>query len=122
MARPTDYRPEIIELSKEYRDLQRPNDDEVIPSIEGLSLYINIARSTIYEWISQEGKEEFSDIVAQILANQGKMLINNGLIGKFNNSITKVMMSKHGYREGIEQMGKDGEKLTYNIDFDFIGV
>lgn len=115
MARPTNYTPEIIAKANEYKNILRPTDDEVIPSIEGLALYIDIARSTIYDWISQEDKQEFSDIVSKILEDQAKTLINKGLTGKFNQSITKVMMSKHGYREGIEQMGKDGEKLTFNI-------
>ncbi|MHB8484056.1 MAG: terminase small subunit [Nitrospiria bacterium] len=111
-GRPTKYGPVIIERTKEYRDIKRPNDDEVVPSIEGLSVYIKIARSTIYEWIGQGDKKEFSDIVADILANQGKALINNGLSGKFAPTITKVILTKHGYREGIEQTGKDGMPLN----------
>lgn len=113
MARPTIYNEEILEKAKEYF-LHLP-EDEMLHSLEGLAEYLDVSRSTIYDWISQEEKEEFSYIVDKILNKQGKTLINNGLIGKFNQSITKVMLSKHGYREGIEQMGKDGEKLTLNV-------
>jgi hypothetical protein len=113
MARPTDYNEAILELSKSY--LKNLPKEEKVHSIEGLADYLDISRTTIYDWISQEDKAEFSYIVGQILNKQGKTLINKGLIGEFNQSITKVMLTKHGYREGIEQTGKDGEKLTVQL-------
>lgn len=108
-GRPTSYSQAILDLAREYLD-SLP-EDEVVHSIEGLADYIQIARSTIYEWISQEDKKEFSDIVANVLEKQGKTLINNGLNNKFSSSITKVLLTKHGYREGIENTGKDGKDL-----------
>lgn len=108
-GRPTSYSQAILDLARMYLD-NLPKDEK-LHSIEGLSDYINIARSTIYEWISQEDKKEFSDIVESILNKQGKTLINKGIVGEFTPAITKVMLSKHGYREGIEQMGKDGKDL-----------
>ena len=106
---PSKYTQEIIEQSKFYRD--NLPEDEAMHSIEGLSDFIGIARSTIYEWISQEDKQEFADIIESILNKQGKSLINNGITGKFSAPITKVILTKHGYREGIEQTGKDGKDL-----------
>lgn len=108
-GRPTEYSQAILDLANMYLD--NLPEDEKLHSIEGLADYINIARSTIYEWISQEEKKDFSDIVEKILNKQGKTLINKGIIGEFTPAITKVMLSKHGYREGIEQMGKDGKDL-----------
>lgn len=108
-GRPTEYSQAILDLANMYLD--NLPEDEKLHSIEGLADYIDIARSTIYEWISQEDKKEFSDIVEKILNKQGKTLINKGIIGEFTPAITKVMLSKHGYREGIEQMGKDGKDL-----------
>lgn len=110
-GRPTIYNEEVIKKVEEYLNIPRPNDDEVIPSIEGLSLHIGIARSTIYEWISQEDKQAFSDIVNEVLAKQGKTLINQGLSGKFNPAITKVILTKHNYRDSQEITGKDGKDL-----------
>jgi intein/homing endonuclease len=109
MARPTDYNEEILEKARGY--LAQLPEDEVIHSIEGLAEAIGIVRSTIYKWRDEEGKEEFSDILEEILAKQGKVLVNKGLNGDFNSPITKVMLTKHGYREGKELTGKDGEKL-----------
>lgn len=100
-GRPTDYTPEILEKARAYRDNPLP-EDEVVHSIEGLAQYTGLARSTIYDWISQESKAEFSDITEDILQKQAQKLVNNGLIGKFTPTITKVMMSKHGYREAID--------------------
>lgn len=119
-GRPTEYGERILELARQYRDAfflpedQRKDilgDEEVIPTKEGLALFIGISRETIYEWSSQDTKQEFSDIVNEIFSNQAKTLINKGLSGKFTPAITKVMLSKHGYREGIENMGKDGKDL-----------
>lgn len=109
LGRPTSYSQAILDLARMYLD--NLPEDEVVHSIEGLADYIKIARSTIYEWISQEDKKDFSDIVELILSKQGKTLVNKGLDNKFSSAITKVMLSKHGYREGIENMGKDGKDL-----------
>lgn len=112
-GRPTTYSQEILDKALEYFEVLP--EDEKLHSIEGLSDYLDIARSTIYDWTSQEDKKEFSDIVDKILNKQGKTLINKGIVGEFNQSITKVLLSKHGYREGTEVMGKDGEKLNINV-------
>jgi len=113
-GRPTEYTPELLEKAREY--LENLPEDEVVHSIEGLAIYINIARSTIYDWLGQDGKEDFSDIVSSVLAKQGKTLINKGLKQEFSSPITKVMLTKHGYREGIEQTGKDGAPLTIALE------
>lgn len=111
VGRPTEYGPEVLEKAREYAELPFPYLDEVLPSIEGLALYIGVSRSTIYAWKGQEGKEEFSDILERVSALQGKTLINKGLSGDFTSTITKVMLTKHGYREGLEQTGADGKDL-----------
>lgn len=102
MARPSDYTPEILNKARAYRDNLLPID-EVVHTIEGLAEAMGITRTTIYDWISQDSKEEFSDIATEILSRQAKTLVNKGLDGKFNSSIAKVMLSKHGYREAIDQ-------------------
>lgn len=108
-GRPTSYSQEILDLARMY--LANLPEDEVVHSIEGLADYICINRDTIYDWASQEDKKEFSDIVEEVRHKQAKTLINKGLDNKFSSAITKVMLSKHGYREGIEQTGKDGKDL-----------
>ena len=106
-GRPTKYSQEIIDNSNDYLVNFAENGD-VIPSIEGLSEHLNIARSTIYEWQKQEGKEEFSDILGQILVKQGRILINSGLKGEFNSAITKLVLGKHGYHDRTDLTSSDG--------------
>lgn len=109
-GRPPIYNESFVDRARDY--LENLPEDEVLHSIEGLSSYLDIARSTVYKWIGEEGKENFSDIVEKTLNKQGKTLINNGVSGKFNASITKVILTKHGYREGIDTTTNDKDLPT----------
>ena len=117
MARPTIYSQELLEKTKDYKDnWQEIFPEDVLPTIEGLALHIDVARSTIYDWISQDTEElkEFSDIVGGILEKQGKTLINKGLNNSFNSSITKVMLSKHGHREAVDtDLTSGGKEISF---------
>lgn len=110
MARPTEYNEELLKKAQEYRD-NLPKD-EAVHSIEGLASYIGLSRGTIYNWESQGANKEFLDIVEEIREKQAKTLVSKGLIGDFNSSITKVMLSKHGYSEKTEiDHTTKGEKI-----------
>ena len=109
VGRPTLYSEELVAKAQEYLDMLPK--DEVVHSIEGLSLYLDIDRSTVYAWSADETKPDFSYIVSKILAKQGKTLVNSGLNGTFNSKIAGVMLSKHGYREGHD-MTTDGKALA----------
>lgn len=76
-----------------------------LPSIEGLAVYMDIDRTTIYDW--QKKFPEFSHIIGKLLALQAKKLINNGLNRRYSPTITKLILSKHGYieRQQVEQSG-----------------
>lgn len=78
-----------------------------LPSIEGLSIYLNITRQMVYEW--KEAHGEFGDIVNKILAEQAERLLNNGLSGTYNASIAKLILTKHGYVDRVDGTtnGKD---------------
>lgn len=101
MARPTVYSEEIILKAKSYLDNYRHQGDE-IPQIAGLALYLGISRETVHTWVKEEGKEEFSDIVNDILSAQEQRLLNKGLNGDFNSNITKLLLSKHKYSDSKE--------------------
>lgn len=118
MARPTEYKAELtVAAAKVYIDscedkviklVKQENEEkgytmyenkiEVnIPTIEGLALYLEINRDTVYAW--KKTYAEFSDIVDDLMAKQANRLLNKGLSGDYNPSIAKLMASKHGYIE-----------------------
>lgn len=106
MARPTKYSEEILDKAVGYVTLffdekTRPKD-EVIPSIEGLSIHLEITRPTVYDWASQDSKGEFSYIVERLLAKQGLILLNGTLTNQLNSNVGKAILSKHGYTERTE--------------------
>jgi hypothetical protein len=95
IGRPTKYNESILEKAKAYLDALP--EDEVIHSIEGLADFLDIDRSTIYDWASQDDKEDFSYIVNKLLIKQGKSLINNTLNKKFEPRTANMILGKHGY-------------------------
>lgn len=98
VGRPTKYSPEILEKAQDYLE----NFKTAVPTIEGLSLELDISRETVYDWADQETKKEFSYIVKRILAKQASVLIDKGLRGRFNPTICKLLLHKHNYNEKIE--------------------
>lgn len=97
MARPTDYTEELLQKAEEYIN----SCPDVVPSVVGLCLHIGIAKSTCYRWI-EEGNDEFKDIVDTVSSQQEQKLVTNGLTNEFNASITKLMLTKHGYTDKTE--------------------
>jgi len=99
MARPSKLTEEMVAKAKAYET------KDAIPTIEDLAIYLDVNRSSIYEWRGGDTElhQQFSDIVDGILALQAKTLINKGLRGAFNPTITKLILSgKHGYVEKSE--------------------
>jgi hypothetical protein len=114
-GRPTKYTPELIERAKEYANGQYEIIGDVIPTIAGLANYLDIVRDTVHEWVKEEDKKEFSDIVAKMLQSQESILVAKGLDGKFNASITKLLLTKHGYSDKVEQEIKSEAKHEHTI-------
>lgn len=90
-----------------------------LPSIEGLAVYLKVGRESIYRWekdidpVTKELKYPvFCDIIAELRAIQGEMLINSGLSGQYSPVIAKVLLTKHGYREGIDQTTNEKDLPT----------
>jgi len=115
-GRPEEYKGEAtIKKVNEYLDSCK--DEYVglakivvrLPSIEGLALYLDISRSTLYLW--KENHSEFSDILDKLLSRQAEVLLNKGLSGDYNPTISKLVLAKHGYRDSQEITGKDGKDL-----------
>ena len=132
-GRPLEYNEEMVTKAQEYIDSCEDESEQELtglsvkgtelyknklkvnlPTIEGLAFYLEVARETIYDW--ERKYPEFSDILGRLRVKQARSLINNGLSGDYNPTIAKVLLTKHGYREGIEQTGKDGKDLIPEPD------
>lgn len=110
-GRPSKYTPEMIERSLDYLS-EWDTEGDIIPSIEGLALYTGLHRSTIYDWYGEEDKKEFSDIVEKVLVKQSKILQQKGLQGEFNSTITKLLLTKHGFSDKADITSGDKPLAT----------
>lgn len=116
-GRPTTYNDELLELAGSYlSEFEREQHErtgqvakEVIPTVVGLCRYIGRAKSTVYKWLTEDDKSEFSDIVSALEENQQIGLISGGLSGGYNPMITKLILSKHGYSEKSEVDHRSGD-------------
>ncbi len=107
MARPTKLTDELTAKAAEYLD-RYEELEEPVPSVAGLACFLKVARSSIYLWSKGEGP--FSDIVDDIHSKQEQKLLTGGLLGNYNPSIAKLMLTKHGYSDKQQQevSGPDG--------------
>ena len=119
-GRPTDYTPEMLELCRDYID----NCPDKVPMVVGLCKHINRGSSTVYQWAKDDDKAEFADILDEIKDLQHLKLINSGLNSEFNSAITKMMMTKHGYSEKVQQevSGPNGSAIENKWSVEFVNA
>lgn len=129
VGRPSEYSEEIIKKAEEYLLSCYDEDRQVVkqsssdkgyemyenklkvrlPTKGGLARYLGVHRDTLYDW--SQKYEDFSDIMEAVGAEQEDRLINMALSGDYNSTISKVLLTKHGYREGKELTGEGGSQL-----------
>lgn len=131
MARPTDFSDQVLkdawsyvqdfandslEVTQTGATLPTVNLKVQLPTIEGLALYLEISRSTLYLW--QKEHQAFSDIIEVLQQKQAQVLINNGLGGRYNPTIAKVLLTKHGYtdKQEIDQRTDHSGSIEHKID------
>ena len=130
-GRPTKYSPKMLAAAREYisacedQDVQavkQANEEKGyemyenklkvnLPTIEGLATHLDVNRDTLYAWAKEEA--EFSDILEALKEKQAGRLINNGLSGDYNPTITKLFLSKHGYVDKTEHTGEGGGPIAF---------
>ena len=120
MGRPTKYNEDIQVKSDEY--LTKWEElKEAVPTLAGLSLYIDTPKSTMVDW----GKKfpDFSYTLGKVKTTQEFALVNKGLKNEINANIGKFMMYNHGYKEKTEQdlMSSDGS-LKQPTKIQLVGV
>lgn len=102
-GRPTKYTPELLEAARAYVGGKWQEAGDVVPTIVGLAIDLDIDEETAHRWGKEEGKEEFSKLLTRVRDLQHRHLVNKGLGNETNPAITKMMLTKHGYSDKIEQ-------------------
>lgn len=102
VGRPSKYTDELQSRAEEYIATYAELGD-VVPTVVGLALFLGVSTSTVYNWANEEVSQDFLDIFMRVEQLQHQGLVNNGLAGTFNPAITKMMLTKHGYSDKIEQ-------------------
>lgn len=120
---PTKYGPHVLKATREYIDASKDayeaqvvniagdleeDEDAVprqtmgpvefkvnLPTLEGLAAKLKVHKDTIQEW--KKLYPAFSVLVVELISKQGDALIRNGLNGKYNSTIAKLILTKHGY-------------------------
>lgn len=108
-GRPTSYTPELLKKAYEYLNLKMPCNEvtEVFHTFVGLADYLDIDKDTVREWDRDPEKEEFSAILRKIKTKQEKALIFGGVTELYGQTITKLMLTKHGYRDAVDNFNTE---------------
>lgn len=95
---------EMLDLAIDYLVLKHKEVEDIVPSVAGLAIFLGVNKTTLYEFakVKNELGEKFSNTLESIKEKQEKMLINGGLSGGYNATITKLMLANHGYHERQE--------------------
>jgi len=101
-GRPTIYNEKLVEEARKYVDGGWQEAGDPVPSVAGLACEIGVNRETLRLW-SKDESNDFFGILNEIMQIQERSLLKGGLQGDFNPSITKMMMTKHGYSDRVEQ-------------------
>lgn len=109
VGRPTKLTKALIDKADQHVD-EDTIDRALLPTIEGLAMKLGVSRDTLYAW---EGESErFSDILEKLRQAQAFKLIQLGLQGRYNPTIAKMMLSKHGYVEKSQtDLTSDGKAV-----------
>lgn len=79
--------------------MEKWKEKDMIPSHEGMMLFVGISKTCCYDWAQEDDKKEFSAILDKLMLMQRQELINKGLNGDFNSNICKLALGKHGYHD-----------------------
>lgn len=115
VGRPSKYNNQILLKTREYIDNYK-EIKEAVPTIAGLANYLKTSKDILYDWSKQKDKEQFSYLLNELLQKQEQLLCTYGLISKFNPTITKLMLSKHGYHDRPENISEDEKEIIVIIE------
>lgn len=106
MVKPTFGRPTTYSKQKYLKAMDYINGGFIeqgftVPTVEGLAVLLRTAKKVLYDWAKNH--DDFSDAMHELKDKQGAILIEKGLTGQYNSTITKLMLHQHGYSDRVEQ-------------------
>lgn len=110
-GRPTKYKESFILKADEYLSENKDGieaDSGIkvqLPTIEGFAGFLKVNKDTLYEWKSKY--PGFSDALGKISREQRERLINEGLSGRYNSTIAKLMLANN---HGMNDKNNDVDK------------
>ena len=111
---PTKWNKQIIAKARQYLD-NYEDYGKNIPTVARLSQVLGISKDRIYVWAKQKDKKELKDILSQLKVIQEAVLLENGLSSEFNPTITKLLLTKHGYHDNPQgNQGNGGITVQVN--------
>ena len=116
-GRPTIHTPELVAAAWHYLNGGWREANDPVPSVAGIACEIGVHRETLRLWAKDENNEFFG-ILSKIAEMQERELLKGGLSGGFNASITKMMMTKHGYSDRVEtdHTSSDGSMTPQTVE------
>lgn len=122
VGRPSKLTPALIQRATQYV-VATEGHRTILPTVEGMARALGIHKDTIYEWAELVDvpaeqstlKQEFSDVVKDLKDAQAEKLMQLSLIGKYNPTIAKLILSgKHGYVEKTAQDVNHSGDVSFN--------
>jgi hypothetical protein len=94
-------------------NFKRGKVDVNLPTDFGLALFLNVSRSTLYEWAKVNPK--FAALMERLSNKQAVQLINKSLSGHYKSQKTVgAMLSKHGI---VEKTEVDNNNSNTDVEF-----
>ena len=97
---PSKYTEDRLQKARDY--IESIPVGAVVHSRVGMARAMGVHETTLQEWKKEADKPEISLLLQEVVDMQHDELLNNGLSGAYNSTITKLMLTKHGYHDKSE--------------------
>lgn len=112
-GRPTLYTDELNQQAKDYVNGGYEDAEHPFPSIVGMAVVLNIAKSTLYTW-ADDNRGEISDTLDQCQDSQELKVMIGSITNVLNPTISKLVLANFGYHDKQDSTigGKDGAPIA----------
>lgn len=119
VGRPTVYSDETPEIVRAYARGGYETHGHLLPTVEGLAEVLGVTKQTLHNWLADTNKSQFIDAFDELKSKQCRVLIEKGLVGEYNSTITKLMLS-HNHniieKRHTEITGADGGPVVTSVE------